>query len=113
LVQSAASSQTCVIWLGQALLTDVHIPPSPPRQHTWDCVMVVSHVVLPHVTIIGSLGNPPSGTGTTVPAPLELAPPSPGAPPSPPELLAPCPLLAPSASASSPPPLELSVPPLL
>jgi hypothetical protein len=110
LVQSAASSHGCVMPLEQLPVNEVHEPPSgPPTQH---CSVDVLHAVLPHVTIMGVLGAPPSGTDVTGPPPLEPAPPSPRAPPSPPEPLAPCPplLAPPSASASSPPP-ELPPPP--
>src|SRR5580658_5646097 len=117
LVQSAASSHGSVMPLVQPAVKAVHVPP-PPSAATQHCCELVSQVVLPHVTIIGSLGAPPSGTGTAVAPLLEPGAPSPVTPPpSPPELLPPCtPLLAPSTSASSSPPLEfppLLVPPLL
>jgi hypothetical protein len=112
LVQSAASSHGSVM-PPQPAVNAVQVPASPARQH---CDVLVSQLVLPHATIIGVLGAPPSGTGAAA-APLELPPPSPVAPPSPPapELLGPVPPLDPSASASSPPPLELCppLPPLL
>jgi hypothetical protein len=122
-VQSAASSHTAVTPVEQLPLSAMHDP--PPSVATQHCIDEELHVVLPHVTIPGVLGAPPSGTGVAVPPLLELAPPSlpSTTPPSPPPLeLASCPPLppVPLASESSPPPLELwptapllSPPPLL